>query len=135
MDLGSVMDELGSALGTIAGLHVYPFSALTVHTPAAVVGFPESIEYDVAMGRGCDRIMLPVTVVVGQIADARRIKAALEQYASGSPASPAVKHVIENYSYTSCDTVRVQGAKFDAVQIGGQDYVAIQFEVEVIGGQ
>jgi hypothetical protein len=46
------MDDLGAALETIDGLRVFPYWADKIVPPAAIVGFPESLDFDETMGRG-----------------------------------------------------------------------------------
>lgn len=133
MQIDKVMGEIGDALNTIDGLNVFSFSAMQVKCPAAIVGFPTRLEYDVTYTRGCDRITIPVTVVFGQVVNAKETTAILAKYASGKNSSTAVKYALEGFQWTSCNSVRVTEMQFDAVDISGQDYIAAQFELDVIG--
>jgi hypothetical protein len=50
MRVAQVMDELGTALESIDGLRVFPYSADRVVPPAGIVGWPDQITYDATMG-------------------------------------------------------------------------------------
>ncbi|MFW6091623.1 MAG: hypothetical protein ACODAF_07060 [Actinomycetota bacterium] len=131
MDLGAVMDEVGTRLGGIDGLRVYDYPADSVTPPAAIVAYPDEIVYDETYGRGMDRLTLPVLVVVGRQSD-RASRDNLVGYASGS-GDKSVKQKLEDDSYDSCDVVRVERAEFDIVRIAGVDYVAAMFDLDVTG--
>ena len=131
MNLADVMDEVAAALGTITGLRVHAHPPGQVHPPAAVVSYPETYTFDGTYGRGMDRLTLPVVVVVGKASD-RGARDALAAYADGSGAR-SVKAVVEAGTYTACDTAVVTGAEFDVVTIGGQDYLAALFTVDITG--
>lgn len=135
MDLGDVMNELGNALGTItdSALNVYAYHASRITAPAASVGLPESIEYDVTMLNGCQRITFPVSLLVGQITSDIAL-ANLEKYCDGADDSTTgVKAALENFSYTSCHSVRVASAEFSVMTVNGVDYLGATFTVDVIG--
>jgi hypothetical protein len=131
MNLATVMAQLATQLDTIAGLRVHGSPPGTVVPPAAIVDYPDEITYDASYGRGCDRITLPVWVVIGRPTD-RSTAALLAAYATGSGGS-SVKQVVEAGSYTAFDSVRVARAEFDGVDIGGVVYIAGRFELDIIG--
>jgi hypothetical protein len=132
MDLAVVMDDLGSALGRIDGLRVFPFSADKVAPPAAVVLWPERIDYDATMTRGSDRITMPVAVLVGRV-DQRSARDALARYMDG--AGPhSVKAAVESFTgQTSWDSARVKTATPDSFTSGGVDYIGALFTIDIIG--
>jgi hypothetical protein len=131
MDLGQVMDEVGNALGSIAGLRVFPYSVARVSPPAAVVLWPERIDFDAAMGRGGDRITLPVIVLIGKV-DERSARDRLAPLLSSSgPGS--VKQVVEDYEAVSWDSVRVVSAVPDSFTSGENTYIGATFTLDIIG--
>lgn len=133
MRLAGVMDEIGAALAVIDGLRVFPYSADRITPPAGIVGWPDSIDYDMTFGRGSDSMVLPVWVVVGKV-DARSTRDTLAAYLDGSGPS-SVKAAIDGGTYTACDSVTVTGAPHgvESVSIAGIDYLAAVFNVEVTG--
>jgi hypothetical protein len=133
MLLSDVMDQLGTALETIDGLRVFPYNADRVTPPAAIVQWPDEIEYSATMRRGMDRMTLPVMVVVGR-ADARATRDVLAAYLDGSGASSIVA-ALEGGTYTACDSVKVAGVPkgVEAVSIASVDYLAAEFVVEITG--
>lgn len=132
MDLGDVMDELGDALDTIDGLRVYRYPPDSVQVPAAVVTYPETVQYGQTMRRGMDRYPdLSVVVMVGKVSD-RVSRDRIAVYADGAGAR-SVKAVVEAHTYTACDTVTVTGAEFDIVSMAGVEYLAATFNIDVAG--
>lgn len=131
MILGTVMDEVGTALGTISGLRVYDFPADQISPPAAVLAYPDQVTYDGTYGRGMDRLTIPVLVMVGKVED-RTARDNLVPYADGS-GSKSIKAAVEAGTYTACDTVRVTQVTFDVVTVGGVDYAAALFDLDITG--
>lgn len=132
MNLIEVADELGAALKTIEGLRVPEWGVQRVHPPFALLPLPEQVSYDLAYGRGGDRIEdWPLLVLVANPAQpaARR---SIAEYAAGSGAK-SVKARIEAHTYTACDTVRVTSAEFDVVSYAGTDYLAAMFHLDISG--
>lgn len=130
LDLPQSMEALAAALGAVEGLRCYAYPPDSVVVPAAVVGLPEVIEYDETMGRGADRVTVPVYVLVSKASDragagrlgaylsADGVKAAVESYA---PPSPAPWH-----------TVRVSRADVSVISVAGVDYLAATFTLDLV---
>jgi hypothetical protein len=133
LDIAAVMQAIADQLSAIPDLRVFGWPARSIHPPAAIVTYPDGVEYDVTYGRGTDRIpALPVVVVVGA-ADARSTRDRLARYAN-SAGTYSVKAVIEAGDYGDVfDEVTVTRAGFDAVSIGGTEYMAILFDLEIVG--
>ncbi len=131
MDLAAVMDEVGDQLDTITGLRVHRHPPDSVQVPAAVVTYPETYSYDETMGRGMDRMTLQVVVMVGKVS-ARTARDRLARYLNGAGAR-SVKAVVEAHAYTSCDTVRVEGAEIDIVSMSGVEHLAATFTIDIAG--
>lgn len=132
MIVSDVMDALAGQLDTIAGLRVFAYPADNVPAPAAVVGYPESIEFDTTMGRGVDEMVIPVFLLVGRVTD-RNSRDALGAYCDGSGAS-SVKAVLQAGAYTAMHRVRVESVDFSVVTIAALEYLAAVFTVHVYGG-
>lgn len=130
MDVVDVMDELGDALDTIAGLNVTPHDSNRITPPTALIMYPE-ITYDLTFGRGSDTQDFEVFVCIAK-SDQPTIRANIAPYLRGS-GSKSVKQVLEAHTYTACDVVVVKNANVEVVTIGTIDYVAAVFTVSVTG--
>lgn len=134
LDLGAVMDAVGVRLATISGLRVLDYPPDNANPPQAIVSLPaDPIEYDAVMGRGADRVVIPVTVLVGKVSD-RVARDVIAGYLSGTGAS-SVKSAVEagdsNLGGT-VHSVRVMTSRVDVVTIAGLEYLGASFDVEVI---
>jgi hypothetical protein len=123
------MDELGVALSSITGLRVLPYWPENISPPTAIVGLPDSCEFDKGFSRGSDRATFPVTVVVGRV-DVRTARNNLSDYASGSGSS-SVKAAVEDHAPIAYHSARVTKVEFGAIQIGGVEYVAATFDIDI----
>lgn len=129
LDLNAVMDGLGVRLATIAGLRVSDFPASAAAVPAALVGLPTALEYDATWGRGVDRCVVPVMVVVGRVAD-RAARDAMSLYLAGTGAK-SVKAAVDGNLGGAAQSVRVTGARAEVVTLGAVEYLGATFDVEV----
>jgi hypothetical protein len=132
MDLADVMDQVAARLDTIEGLRVHAHPPGRVVPPAAVVSYPDTLEFDATYGRGMDRMTLPVVLVVGRAVD-RAARDELAAYCNGA-GQRSIKGVLESGAYTAFDTIRVQDIDFDVVTIAAIDYIAALLTLD-IGGQ
>lgn len=134
LNMNAVMDGLGAALATISNLRVFDYPADTVHPPAAVVGLPTEVPYDVSKARGFDQATFPVFVVVGG-AFSRPARDALGPYLDGAGAK-SVKAAIETDRTLggACSTLRVRNGRTDGsgITVAGVRYTGAIFEVEVV---
>lgn len=131
MILNDVMNEVGAQLDTITGLRVWDYPPNKITPPAAIVAYPDTLDFDATYGRGSDRLTLPVLVVVGKVSD-RASRRQLATYCDGAGAS-SIKAVLEAGTYTAFDSIRVMRIDFDAVTIAGVDYAAALFDVDIFG--
>jgi len=131
MDLAAVMDAVAGRIDTITGLRVHPHPPGSLTPPAAVVSYPDEIAFDETYVRGMDRMTLPVVVVVGKASD-RAARDELAAYCNGSGAR-SIKAVLESGVYTAFHTLRVMRIEFDVVTIGGTDYLAALFDLDISG--
>lgn len=125
------MDELAAALATIDGLNTYAYTVQRVTPPAAIVTWPEEINFDATYGRGSDSFTLPVFVLVGKV-DARSSRDALAEYLAGS-GPRSVKAVIDGYAYIELDSARVASATVESVTVADVEYLAAIFQIEIFG--
>lgn len=128
--VADVMDELDAALDSIDGLRSHPYETDKVTPPAAIVHWPESIDFDSTMSRGSDLVNIPVTVVVGR-SDQRSSRDRLSKYLDGS-GPDSIKTVIETHESTAWDSARVVKAEIGAVTIANVTYLSATFDVELV---
>lgn len=133
LNLSAVMDGLGVRLATIPGLRVKDYPADSAAPPAAIVSWPTVLEFDSTMGRGIDRCVIPVLVLVGRVSD-RASRDALALYLAGTGAS-SIKAAVEADKSLggAAQSVRVMGGSPPAeeVMIGAVSYLGARLDVEV----
>lgn len=130
-DVNAVMNGVGTRLATIAGLTVFDFIADNMSPPAAMVGLPD-VAYDSTMARGSDDGTITVFVFVSR-ADAESARDELSAYMAGS-GSKSIKAAIEADTTLngSAHTARVVSATSDLITVGGVDYLAAEFTINVV---
>ena len=131
-DISTVMDAIGTALGTITGLRVYDFPPKSAQPPFAFVDMPDQIDYDASMARGYDRTSLNVVVAVADVVD-RSVRDQIAAYAAGSGTS-SVKTVLEAAltDHSTGQSCRVEKATFGPVSLAGQTYYGAIFTLDLI---
>lgn len=132
MNVAAVMDELKTKLDAIANLRVFAYPPDKVDPPTAVIGHPETITYDVAMGRGVDQIDFPVYVFVSRITD-RTSRDKLAPFLAGSGASSIKGVILAGKPWTAMSSVRVASAEIEVITMANIDYLAAVFTVNVYG--
>lgn len=135
MNLGAVMDEIAERLRqapTLAG-RTFAYPPATVSPPAAIVTYPTDGTFDETYGRGVDRMTGVVVVLVGRPTE-RQTRDNLTRYIDGS-GTESVKQLVdgEDGDYTACDGVRVASWETDVHTIGGTDYLAAVFSLDIYG--
>lgn len=131
MNVSDVRVELGTALESITGLRVFPYGAKRIVPPAAIVGWPDPISYDVQLARGADAMTFPVLLTVGDL-DAEASALVVGAYLARDGAS-SVKSALEGGTYAACDSVRVTEARVEPVTFAGIPYLAAVVDVAVYG--
>lgn len=133
MNVATVADEVATKLETISDpeLRVYPFPPDQLAAPAAIVGYPETINFDISGSRGQDHIVLPVFVVVPRTWD----RSSAEQFANLTAGSGAnsLKQVIQTKPHTSFSVARVRTIDFTVISVAGVEYWAATFLVDIYG--
>lgn len=135
MNIGDVMDEIAERLRGAASLagrtYAYPPGSIT--PPAAIVSYPTTGTFDATYGRGVDTMTGVVVVVVGS-PTLRQTRDQLTKYLDGSGAE-SVKALLDgdDGDYASCDGVRVADWETDVYTIGGTDYLAAVFSLDIAG--
>jgi hypothetical protein len=130
MKLADVMDALAARLETLPGLRVYAWPPGTASPPAAIVAYPDEMAYDLTYTGGQDRYTIPVVVLVGRATE-RTARDALSVYASNGPGG--IKDLLEIGPYPAMDTVTVTKATVDIYSLGGVEYLAVIFDLDITG--
>jgi hypothetical protein len=133
MNERAVAAELATKLETIADpqLRVYPYPPDSLAAPAAVVGFPETIQYDLSARRGSDRMIIPVYVLIDRTWD----RSSAEQFANLTAGAGAnsVKQALQTKPHTAFSTARVASCDRSVVLVAGVEYWAATFLVDITG--
>lgn len=131
IDLAAVMQAIADELLAAAVVkRAFGWPVGAVQPPAAIVGYPEDgdIEFDAVFGRASDRAVLPVWLVAGATHD-RTTRDVLSGYIGDGARS--VKAALEPNLGGAVQTARVTDAQIEPVTIGGVDYMAARFDVEI----
>lgn len=127
------MDALAERLASIDDLRgrtfAYPPSALV--PPAAVVGWPDEINYDLAMARGGWLATFPMLVVVAK-SDMRSARDTIATYLDGVGPS-SVRAALDGGVHVAYDSALVMKAHVEPVSIAGIEYLAAILDVAVTG--
>ncbi len=128
INVGAVMDALALAL-TNASItkHVYAWPSESVVVPAAIVGYPDPIDFDMTFGRGSDSATFPIWLVVGKVSE-RTARNILSAYITGAT---GIKNTLDGNLSGSVQSCRVVDCKIESVAIGGVPYLAARFDCEV----
>ena len=126
------MDQVGDAVDTIAGLNVYRWPTDRPSVPAAIVTYPDAIQFDAAMRRGQDQMpALHLVVLVGKVSS-RAARDRISRYCDGASSS-SIKARVEAHTYTACDPPRVVEVEFDIVTMNGVEYLSATFTIAIAG--
>ena len=131
MNVFDVAEELAGVIDDITGLRVYPFPPDALATPCAIIGYPDTIDFDLTMRRGGDMLTLPVYLVVDRSWD----RASAEQFAgyTDSAGSQSIKQKIESATGTDYGAARVASVSFSVISVAGLEYWVATFLVNVYG--
>lgn len=132
--LAAIRDGLATRLATISGLEAFDTAPGQVNPPAAVVGGPERIEYDLTYGRGADTYLISVMVYASR-ADQSSGQELLDGYLAGAGAT-SIKAAIEADPTLggAADTARVTMARnYGGYDLADIKYLGVELLVEVVG--
>lgn len=133
MNLSEVMHELATAaqiIPTLAG-RTFHYTVPKISPPGFIVEMPESIIFDGGYARGMDKMVVPLTLVVGRV-DARSSEAELAGYLAGS-GQYSVKAAIDGHAYVSCDSATVTRAETAVMTFAGVSLLGALFSCDIVG--
>ncbi len=129
ISLVTAMDGLAAAFLDVTGVDRsfgYPNEDAIVGD--ALVGYPETIDFDLTFGRGADRATFPVWVICGLVNDATT-----RAYASDLILGVAdVKDQVDGSSTIAGATARVSDCLIERVVLRELMHLSVRFNVDVI---
>lgn len=133
MDVSAVRLALATAADAIEGLNCYKLSPSDIAEPAFYAGRVE-IDYDTAMGRGMDSILVYCRVLVSR-ADDEAGNAVLDTYLKGAgPTSLKAALQADRSLGGACSAMRVRRVDSHRMfEHAGTDYFGAELTVEVHG--
>lgn len=131
MNVFTVAAELKAKLDTISGIRAHEYPPDAVVAPAAIVGYPQAIEFDLSAGRGQDKLVVPIFVLVDRTWD----RASAEQFGDLTAGSGArsVKQVIQTRPHTAFSAARVRTVSFSVIAVASIEYWCATFLVDIFG--
>lgn len=130
--LTDIREDMASRLKEIPGLFCYDRIPGRIEPPAAVVGMPDPLTYNLTYGPTAGTYLIPVRLYVARV-DAEEAQSILDQYIAPT-GSQSIKAALEATTVTGCwhSLTVVQVGEFGSYEIGGVPYLGCQFTTEVI---
>jgi hypothetical protein len=128
--LENVLAGLKESLENIAKLRVYDFPSSKVDPPAAVLSLPET-PYDVTLGGRSDVWTFPVWVLVSKADDRSAYKEMIPYLDAEGERSIRAMIEADRTLGGACDTCAVVNARPQFASVGGVEFLAIEFTLEV----
>ena len=132
--LSQIRADLATRLAAITGLTAYAQIPDMVDEPAAVVGMPEEVLYDLTFSNTFATWTIPVRLYVGR-ADAEAAQDLLNPYLA-STGTQSIKRAVEDRTVaitSGWHVVRVAAAReFGVYRVGDVDYLGCEITVEVV---
>lgn len=131
--LKTVMDAFAARLEAAPAVvaRTYPYLPEAVEVPAAVIGYPADIDFDVTFAGATsqsDEALFPIWIVVGRIVG-KSSRDALSDLIAGS--ATTVKTRLEPNLDGAVQVCEVESCRPDTLSIAGIDYLAGRFDVRV----
>ena len=124
---GTVMDALATAFSTVDGVtRAFAYPREDPSPGTAIVGYPDGdISLSITFGRGADRGTFVVWVVCGLVQDLAT------RDVVDTVLSDGAVDVLQALNATSL-TIPTVRARFERLDIGGLQHLAIRFDIEVV---
>lgn len=126
--LADVMDAISAEIvsaGVVTKAHAYPVGSVT--PPCAVVGYPETIDFDAVFGRGSDKAEFPLWVIVGKVHD-KSARDAISKLITGAT---GIKDALDGDLGGAVQTCHVTDCKIEEIQVGDITYLSAKFMLEI----
>ena len=128
--LANVLIGLREALQNIAKLRVYDFPSSKIEPPAAVLSLPET-PYDVTLGGRSDEWNMPLWILVSKGDDRSAYKEMTPYLEAEGERSIRAMIEADRTLGGACDTCAVINARPQFASVGGVEFLAIEFTLEV----
>lgn len=126
INLVTVMDALATAFASVTGVsRSFGYPNEDARPGDALVGYPTDIDLAVTFGRGMDHAVFPVLVICGLSSDATTRQTASDMLLGSSD----VLDLVDN-SVSGASTF-VRAAHIQRVELQGNQYLAVQYDVDV----
>jgi hypothetical protein len=132
MNLTDVMEEIADKLRMFTGLNVFDYPCDEVTPPAAILSYPESIDYDQTYDEGTVQFSGMTLYMVTDRADSKSARIQMSHWTNTS-GPQSIKRFLDTENYTSCDAVHLGNATFDVMRVAGIDYLVGIFTFDVQG--
>jgi hypothetical protein len=128
-----IRDAIAAQLALITTLNVYSAVSDSVMVPAAIVGIPQSIEYDYTFRSANLKMMIPVRVLAARIQE-DYAQELLDAYISYEGASSIPLSLgLDTQLSATVQTSRVTEARnYGVYEVEGISYLGVEFMLEVI---
>jgi hypothetical protein len=130
LDLSAVMDAIADTIRTAnVTERVYEWPTESVTEPCAVVGYPrdEEIDFDVTYGRGSDRAVFPVYLLVGKVSD----RTARDRLSALLTGATGLKDHVDGTLGGVVQTARLITVGIEEITVGAVKYLAAVAKIEV----
>lgn len=131
MNVATVAAELADKIDGITGLRVYPYPPDALAAPAAIIGYPDSIDFDMTWGRGVDSMTIPVYLVVDRNWD-RATYTRIADFTAGTGSS-SLKALLQTKPNVAYSTARVRSISHSVIAVAGLEYWVATFLVDITG--
>jgi hypothetical protein len=128
-NLAAIMDAIAAAI-TDADIteRAYAYPAESLSPPCVVVGYPDTIEFDLTYQRGADRAEIPVYFVLGRVTE----RTARDRLAEVIAGATGIKETLDGDLGGLCDSLRVTDMRVLNLKVGDLSYLAARFDAEVV---
>jgi hypothetical protein len=132
MDVAAIRAGIATQLRTISGLNVFAYMPDGMSPPAAVIGFPDQIQYDSTMMGGSHDATFEFYILVGRTDD-RSANSLLNQYMSTTGAKSVYAALATDTTLDgSVDSSSLRTAETVFMDFSGVEYVAALFAIDVL---
>ncbi len=131
MNLQGIAAEVAEVLAGLPDVRTaFPYPPKKIGGfPAAIVSYPESLEYGV-FADNSHRLTWPVAIVVGGAVE-RETAALLSGYVSDVGAASVLAALNDKADWLTVDSVTVESAEASVISIAGIEYMAVVFTLNI----
>jgi hypothetical protein len=130
--LTQIRSDMADRIALITSLNCYDRIPEQIAEPAAVVGMPDPLTYNLTYGPTAGTYQIPVRLYVARV-DAENAQAILDAYIAPT-GSTSIKQALEAGTVSACwhSITVVSVGEFGSYTVGDIAYLGCQFQTEVI---